>query len=219
MLHALRLTREFFARLEKMDEAIAAAVAAGRCQHCDGPLHRGNYQRKPRGALLAMSGESFTLRHSLCCGRRGCRKRATPPSLRFLGRRVYLEVVVIVASIVLQAVATTVQAAAATIGIPLRTLGRWSSWWREVFPKLPTWMKLRARFVPPPPDETDLPRSLVARLRGDGCRADGAGVSVNEVSLLLTARHLAPVTTTSVVEGSRFVTAGLASMTSRRECR
>lgn len=211
MLHALRLAGEFFARLEKMDEAIAAAVAAGRCQHCDGPLHRGNYQRKPRGAFLAAAGEAFTIRHSLCCGRRGCRKRATPPSLRFLGRRVYLEVVVVVASMVVQAVAMTARAAMPIVGIPLRTLRRWSDWWRETFPKLAAWKELRARFVPPPPDETDLPRSLVARLGGDGAPPGAAGgMSVNEASLLSTARYLAPVTTSSVVAGSRFVTVVLA---------
>ena len=212
MLHALRLAGEFFARLEKMDEAIAGEVAAGRCQRCQGPLHRSDYQRKPRGALLAVTGEAFTVRHSLCCGRRGCRKRATPPSLRFLGRRVYLEVVVIVASMVVQAVAMTARAALATIGIPLRTLRRWGEWWRGTFPRLPVWLELRSRFVPPPPDEIDLPRSLVARLAGDGARSDAADDrSVNEVALLLASRHLAPATTTSVAEGSRFVTAAFSS--------
>jgi hypothetical protein len=126
MLHAVRLVGEFFARLEKLDEAIAAAVAAGRCQHCEGPLHRSDYQRKPRGALLAVTGETFTIRHSLCCGRRGCRKRATPPSLRFLGRRVYLEVVVIVASMVAQTMVMTARAAIAVTGVSLRTLRRWA---------------------------------------------------------------------------------------------
>ncbi len=211
MLHALRLAGEFFARLEKMDEAIAATVAAGRCQHCGGPLHRGNYQRKPRGGLLAVTGECFTLRHSLCCGRRGCRKRATPPSLRFLGRRVYLEVAVIVASMVVQVVAMTARAALAATGIPQRTLRRWGSWWRGTLPRLPVWMELRARFAPPPPDEKDLPRSLVWRLDGDDARPDVvAGGSVSEASLLRAARYLAPATTSSVAEGSRFVTAAMA---------
>jgi hypothetical protein len=213
MLHALRLAGEFFARLEKMDKAIADAVAAGRCQHCDGPLHRGNYQRKPRGGLLAVTGEAFTVRHSLCCGRRGCRKRATPPSLRFFGRRVYLEVVVVVASMVVQMVAMTARAAIAATGIPLRTLRRWGDWWRGAFPRLPVWRELRARLVPPPPDEKDLPRSLVARLAGGGARPDAAGgSSVSEPTLLLAARHLAPATTNSIAEGSRFVTAALAQM-------
>lgn len=210
MLHALRLAGEFFARLEKIDEAISDAVAAGRCQHCEGPLHRGNYQRKPRGGLLAVTGEAFTIRHSLCCGRRGCRKRATPPSLRFLGRRVYLEVVVIVASMVVQAIATTTRTAMAALGIPLRTLRRWSDWWRGIFPRLPVWMEFRARFVPQPPEEKDLPRSLVVRLDGDGARPAGtSGGSASEAVLLLAARHLAPATTSSVAEGSRFVTAAM----------
>jgi len=212
MMHVARLVREFFARLEKLDEMIAAKVAAGRCRHCDGPLHQGNYQRKPRGGIVATAGEAFTRRHSLCCGRRRCRKRALPPSLRFLGRRVYLEVVVVLASVMVQVMATA-SAATAASGVPLRTLRRWGGWWREVFPKLPMWSELRARFVPPPPDEAQLPRSLVARLGGGGQRPDDGGEGLaNAEALLLSARYLAPATSDSVVEGSRFVTAALAQM-------
>jgi len=72
-------------------------------------------------------------------------------------------------------------------------------------------MELRARFAPPPPDEKDLPRSLVWRLDGDDARPDVvAGGSVSEASLLRAARYLAPATTSSVAEGSRFVTAAMA---------
>lgn len=206
MLHVQQLAGEFFARLEKLDEMIAAGVAAGRCRHCEGPLHQADYQRKPRGGLVVPAGEAFTRRHSLCCGRRGCRKRALPPSLRFLGRRVYLEVVVVLASVMAQVMATAGEVVAAS-GVSWRTLRRWGSWWREVFPRLPWWAELRARFVPPPPDEGQLPRSLVARLGGDS----GEGLA-NAEALLLSARYLAPVTSDSVVEGSRFVTGALAQM-------
>src|SRR5688500_8109613 len=106
MLPARGLDRKFFARLVEMDAEIAGAVAAARCPHCEGPLHKGNYQRKPRGGLISEAGEAFTLRYSLCCGRRGCRKRSLPPSVRFLGRRVYLEVVVVLAVAFVQAVAS-----------------------------------------------------------------------------------------------------------------
>lgn len=216
MLHALRLAGEIFARLEKVDEAIAAAVAAGRCRHCEGPLHRGNYQRKPRGALMAVAGEAFTLRHSLCCGRRGCRRRALPPSLRFLGRRVYLEAVVLVAAMVAQAISLTARTAVAMTGVPLRTLRRWGEWWRGSFPKTRLWAELRARFIPPPPNEDGLPRSLVARLAADGGAARGAtDTTVSAEALLLAARHLAPATTASVAEGSRFVTAALSATAAR----
>lgn len=207
MLHLERLAGEFFARLEKLDQMIAAAVAAARCRHCDGPLHQGNYLRKPRGGLIAVAGEAFTLRHSLCCGREGCRRRALPPSLRFLGRRVYLEAVVVAASVFAQVMAT-VRAAVSTTGVPRRTLRRWGTWWSDIFPRLPTWVELRARLVPPPPDEAELPRSLVERLGVDLRRRDSSGKepAAADVMLLL-ARCLAPATTSSVVEGSRFVTA------------
>ena len=212
MMHVDRLAVEFFVRLEKLDEMIAAKVAAGRCRHCDGPLHQGNYRRKPRGGLIGVAGEESTRRHSLCCGRRGCRKRALPPSLRFLGRRVYLEVVVVLAS-VLAEVTARARAAQAAIGVPWRTLQRWGSWWLNVLPKLQAWTELRALFVPPPPDEAQLPGALLARLGGQKDRRDLNGDGfVDARSLLLCARYLAPATSDSVVEGSRFVTAAFAQM-------
>ena len=81
---------EFFAALEAVDASIARRVADARCPVCGGALHVSNYGRKPRGGLIAQAGEASVLRFSLCCEKEGCRKRATPPSLRFLGRRVYL---------------------------------------------------------------------------------------------------------------------------------
>lgn len=200
-----RFGSEFFSRLEEIDAAMAAQVAAARCTHCGGPLHRGNYQRKPRGGVLALVGEESTLRHSLCCGRRGCRRRALPPSLRFLGRRVYLEVVVIVASI-FALVETSLRAAAEASGVPARTLQRWGRWWRGEFPASRTWVDLRARFVPPPPDEATLPKSLIDRLQEQSRSARDP----TEEAVVLAARQLAPTTTRSVTDGSRFVRAAFA---------
>ncbi len=191
---------EWFASLEEFDRQIAEAVAAEGCRHCGGPLHQGNYERKPRGGQLAKAGEAFTLRHSLCCGREGCRKRALPPSLRFLGRRVYLEVVVLLASV--RAMVKTLREACEATGVPARTLRRWHAWWTEAFPSSAVWTQLRARFVPPPPAESELPRSLLDRAEAVlGAEAVGTNV------LLLAARLLSPVTTQSVPDGSRFVVA------------
>lgn len=195
MLNELDLKWEDFAALAEMDWMIARAVAAEGCPSCGGPLHQGNYQRKPRGGAIAGAGEAFTLRHSLCCGREGCRKRALPPSLRFLGRRVYLEIVVVMASALAQAAASLRKAREAT-QVPERTLRRWNSWWTHVLPLESWWEVLRARLVPPPPDETELPRSLMAKL------ATAAGTGRDMTWML--ARCLAPGTTRSPIDSARF---------------
>lgn len=211
MLHVQRLAVEYFSRLEEIDKAIAATVAAAGCPHCDGPLHRGDYRRKPRGGLVAAAGEAFTRRHSLCCGRRGCRKRSLPPSLRFLGRRIYLETVVLLAGVWEQVLAT-LRDAVDRSGVPARTLRRWGSWWRGRFPTLPIWTELQACFVPPPPDPATLPQSLITRIEEViGAGGDVAPKSRIEDVMLLVARCLAPMTTRSVVDGSRFVRAVFAA--------
>jgi hypothetical protein len=128
---------------------------------------------------------------------------------------VYLEVVVVLASVMAQVLATA-SAAVAASGVPLRTLRRWGYWWRDVFPRLRMWAELRARFVPPPPDGAGLPQSLIARLMDERHRQDEVGdVLADAEALLASARHLAPATTNSVVEGSRFVTAAWAQMGAR----
>ena len=202
MLHDSPLNEEFFACLAEMDARIALKVAAAGCPHCGGPLHRANYERKPRGGTLATAGETFTLRHSLCCGREGCRKRALPPSLRFLGRRVYVEAVVLLASVAAHVVSALRDARALT-GVPGRTLRRWGVWWRGAFPQGSTWTLLRARFTPPPPEEAALPGSLLARLVTD--LADGRSPPSLGDICQLAARLLAPATTSSVPDASRFV--------------
>jgi hypothetical protein len=198
MVHELCLEGAFFSLIAGFDAKIAEAVAATGCRWCGGPLHKSNYLRKPRGAAFASAGEAFRLRHSLCCGRRGCRRRTLPPSLRFLGRRVYLGAVVLIASVVvLFGSATT---AARETAVPRRTLRRWAAWWTETFPTLPIWLETKARFVPPPPDAATLPLSLFERLALE----IASGATLADVALAA-ARLLAPATTSSVSDGSRFM--------------
>lgn len=204
MLHESSLEEEFFESLLEIDEKITVEVARSGCRFCGGPLHRSDYERKPRGGAIAEAGEAFTLRHSLCCGREGCRRRALPPSLRFLGRRVYLEAVVLLASVE-ALVAMTMRAARAATGVPIRTLRRWGTWWRDVFPKLDAWTVMRARFAPPPPSETELPKSLCERLA-----LELGGAAWASDVLALAARLLSPVTTGSLPDASRFVAAAFA---------
>ncbi len=189
MLDDLDLGREFFGMLVWIDEEIARAVAQAGCPACGGRLHRGDYNRKPRGALLAPAGEAFVRRLSLCCACEGCRKRATPPSVRFLGRRVYLGAVVIVASIVAQ----TLEAAESRrrTGVPSRTVRRWLSWWQGPFVQSEVLVLVKARLVGL--DLDTLPASIFDRLAGS------ASERVRRLLVLL-----APLTTGSAPDGSRF---------------
>jgi hypothetical protein len=203
MVHDLRLGEEFFSHLFAADAEVSRRVAAAGCPWCGGPLHQAHYERKPRGGAFAAAGEAFALRHSLCCGREGCRRRTLPPSLRFLGRRVYVEAVVLLATAAAQLAVVTLRAMAAATGVPGRTLRRWGRWWRDAFPRSSTWALLRARFRPPPPDEAQLPRSLVARLHRD-LRGEREVPTVSRVCLAA-ALLMAPATTTFPVDISRFM--------------
>ena len=186
---------KIFRWLVAIDEDTCRRVAAAGCQHCSGPLHRSDYGRKPRGGLLAAGGEAFTRRLSLCCGWQGCRRRATPPSVRFLGRRVYVGAAVILASMAAQALATPREVKRAT-GIPARTVNRWRAWWQGGFVHSRLFAAERGRFLPPL-SIAELPGSLVERF---AFAARDAGTA-----LVRTLVFLSPLTTLSVVDGSRFV--------------
>jgi len=158
---------------------------------CDGPLHRSDYDRKPRGALIAPAGEEYVRRFSLCCGREGCRKRATPPSVRFLGRRVYLGAVVIVASMVALALRAAREIRQQT-GVPSRTTSRWLGWWQGPFLGTEVFVTICARLVGV--EAARVPVSIVDQLAGTGTK---------RVRKML--ELLAPLTTGSVPDGARFL--------------
>jgi len=169
--------------LEHVDIELARQVREQGCRHCTkGTLHRADYGRKPRGG-----SEAWTLRHSLCCDQEGCRKRHTPPSVRYLGRKVYVAFVVVLMAAMHQGLSPT-RWAQVRLVLPLvdrRTLDRWRQWWRETFTVSAFWKAARARFMPPVPEE-HLPLGLCERFEIDA--PDGL------VKLL---RFLAPITTVS----------------------
>jgi len=192
MFDQIALGREFFEMLTAVDVQIVALAAGKACRFCGGPLHRGDFPRKPRGWLVAVAGETFERRFSLCCGREGCRHRATPPSVRFLGRRVYVGVAVIAASVIALAVATA-RAAERTTRIAARTVRRWLRWWRGPFTTTAVFVEILSRIAPDLP-RAQLPSSLLVQFAGDMPSRIGALLG-----------WLAPLTTASSPDGSRFV--------------
>jgi hypothetical protein len=154
------------------DADIAEAARAGRCARCGGVLHSACYQRKPRGRLCRLStcrslGPEHDRRFSFCCAVDGCRSRATPPSLRFLGRKVYLGAVVVLVAIMRHGVtASRMERLSQAVGVDRRTVERWRTWWRDGFTATPFWQVAGAAFMPPI-DRERLPASLLERFTGD----------------------------------------------------
>lgn len=149
-----------FASLWTLDQEQAAATRLAGCS-CGGKLHSAAYRRKPRGGPEDL-GEEICRRESFCCARDGCRRRATPPSLRFLGRKVYFSVCVLLLTALRHGPSPRrLRELNKHYPVSLRTLRRWQVWWRQTLPKSRVWAALKGRFARPV-DETLLPYSLLA---------------------------------------------------------
>lgn len=181
MCHALLQDPVFFRFLLRIDEEFAAETRLGRCRHCGGALHSARFPRKPRGCPAAVL-EDYSWRFSFTCGR--CEQRATPASVRFLGRRVYLAVVLMLVS---PPGGAQGRQLCTLFTIPVRTLDRWRAWWNQDFLQTPFWQSMRERFGSPIPSER-LPECLLERFAADSA-AD---------RLVLLLRFLAPLSTRAV---------------------
>ena len=155
MCHVLQ-DPAFFHFLTRIDEEFAAVTRLGRCPGCEGPLHVADYPRKPRGCPAAVR-EDYSWRLSFTCGR--CDARATSPSVRFAGRRVYLAVVLMLFS---PPGSSSSEALCDLLSIPARTLKRWRRGGERISYSTPFWQSVRERFMPPVVTE-QLPQSLLER--------------------------------------------------------
>jgi hypothetical protein len=145
--HDLPRTARFWSFLLAVDQDLAEETRKKACP-CGGRLHSANYLRKPRGTLVQLPEEQ-RLRLSFCCDRDGCRKRVTPPSVRFLGRKVYLAAIMILISAMRQGPAPRrVCELSRRFKVDRRTIARWQVFWRERFPQTPFWKVAGARLVP-----------------------------------------------------------------------
>ena len=96
MFQELPHAATFWTFLFSIDQDLAHTAQQKACP-CGGRLHCANYPRKPRGTAEDLPRD-YGYRFSFCWERDGCRKRLTPPSVRFLGRKVYLFAVVVLVS-------------------------------------------------------------------------------------------------------------------------
>lgn len=172
--------------LSQLDVDLATEARALGCpvQGCGGRLHCANFDRKPRGANFP---DDYGTRFSFCCNKDGCRSRVTPPSLRFLGRKVYAGIVVVLVSALRHGVTDArARALRRATGVSRETLARWHHWWTRTFVATPFWDRARA-MLRSPVSHADLPGALLSRFAG----ADAA----DQATRLLA--FIKPITTTS----------------------
>jgi hypothetical protein len=166
MWHQLPRGDTFWSFLLSVDRDLAETARQSGCE-CGGRLHHADYPRRPRGCPDELP-EAYRKRLSFCCDRDGCRKRVTPPSVRFLGRKVYLSaIVILIAAMRHSATPNRVRELSRLIGADRRTIDRWQAFWREHFPQTVFWKVARGRIVSVI-EALTLPRSLMdAFLRTD----------------------------------------------------
>ncbi len=183
MSHARALWLKFHADLFAADVVAAERIRSDGCGHCArGRLCVANYPRKARGLDdEAERWGRYELRLSFCCSREGCRQRTTPPSVRFLGRRVFA------AALVLLAVSTSSSATPATPAPARQTTRRWRSFWQERLLGSAVFIEMIASRMTSSLESTEMPDALLDRLPGD---------PLSRVLAML--RLLAPWTTISV---------------------
>jgi hypothetical protein len=146
--------QELHQLLEKVDADLAREACQKGCLFCHGKLHRADFDRKPRG------GPQWDRRYSFCCAEEDCRRRRTPESVRFLGRRVYAGLVVVLISVMIHGLKPgRVRRIREALQIDSRTLKRWRQWWLDSFVRSSFWKAARAWFMPPLSERT-LPLSL-----------------------------------------------------------
>jgi hypothetical protein len=134
--------------------------------------------------MPAELGTEHAVRRSLCCAAEGCRRRHTPPSVRFLGRRVYVGAALVgITALRPGARRAEARALRAWLGVSARTLVRWRRWWRAAFATSGAAARPAGRGPPP---VCTVGRGHHARTRFTGDL---------QAQLIVTLRFLAPITT------------------------
>ncbi len=151
----------FLEVLLAIDRGLAEQVQVEGCPHCGGILDVSNYPRKTRGVD---DKGAAVVRLSFSCREDGCRKRATPESVRFLGRKVYSGVVVILA--------VFEPALSQALNLCRQTLSRWRSYWADVFSFGSPFWKSRVALFPPGFDAKASPEAVVQFFEGQAQTAE-----------------------------------------------
>src|SRR6266540_2413753 len=133
----------FHLLLIAIDQELANDILKQDCPHCEGKLHRADYPRSPVG-IPSQFRHHYDARLSFCCDT--CRKRITPPSVRFFGRRWYpAPLHLLVSALMLGINEHRLLQVKRYFGIAVNesTWKRWRRWWRKSFTSTSFWQQAK----------------------------------------------------------------------------
>jgi hypothetical protein len=168
----------------KIDKELADNAQELGCQKCGDVLHQANYPRSPIG-ILSQLREYYDQRFSLCC--KTCRKRVTPMSVRFFGRRWYPAPALILVSILKLGISERrLDQVKKHLGIKVSesTWKRWRRWWRDSFEFTLFWKQAKGQLAIQPEITALISRDLLYSF-------DGRSLEEKVISLL---KFLSPLT-------------------------
>ena len=155
----------FHSLLKAIDEELADKARGLGCPECGHKLHQANYPRSPMG-VPARFRSYYEERLSFCC--EICRKRWTPPSVRFFGRRWYPGPLFMLISAFMGRINDRLFIKVKEwfgISVGLSTWKRWRQWWYEVFPFTLFWKQAQG-IVPVLETKRSFPRALLGLFQG-----------------------------------------------------
>jgi hypothetical protein len=157
----------FHALIITIDREMAAIVMDNGCDHCGGKLHQAHYPRSPVG-MPADFRDHYNQRISFCCS--SCRKRTTPASVRFFGRRrspapIFMLICILQCGINERRLSQIKRHFGITVSES--TWKRWRRWWRESFEETKFWMKEKGLLSTPPSTNQLIPRALFTLFTGN----------------------------------------------------
>lgn len=164
MSHKFLFKSSFHSFLITLDRELSETVRQKGCR-CGGTLHRSNYPRSPFGLLPEYRG-SYEERFSFCCN--DCRRRTTPPSVRYFGRRWYpAPLLILISALMLSINEYRLSQIKRHFGITVSesTWKRWRRWWREVFVDTAFWKRFGG-LVPEPKKPVTMARRILSAFKG-----------------------------------------------------
>lgn len=164
MSHKFLFNSSFHSFLIAIDRELSEDIRQRGCP-CGGVLHRSNYPRSPFG-LLPEYRDSYEERFSFCCN--DCRRRTTPPSVRYFGRRWYpAPLLLLISALMLSINEYRLTQIKRHFGITVSesTWKRWRRWWREVFVDTAFWKQSRG-LVPEPKKPVSMARRILSSFQG-----------------------------------------------------